>query len=238
MDALELAVRFADAVGIPRPTVLVASALDDERQILELMNQEGRSLSRRHDWEALTFETSFTTVATESQGALSSLLGGSRTLRRVINETIWDRTTQLPVPGPVSPRSWQAYKASLAAGPFPSYRVRGGNLLFNPAPSAGHTCYFEYVTDCWLTDSGGSTYRTNIAADTDVFLLDDEIMLAGLEWRWLRKKGLSYAEEFATYEGMVAEAMGSDATKPIVRMDGDGNRFRPGVLVPIGGWPL
>jgi hypothetical protein len=123
-------------------------------------------------------------------------------------------------------------------GPWPHYRIRGGALLINPVPTAGHSYYFEYVSNCWLTETTGATYRRNIAADDDVFLLDDEIILAGLEWRWLRKKGLSYAEEFASYEALVAAAIAADGTRRTLRLDCETNGFRPGVMVPSGGWPL
>ena len=87
-----------------------------------------------------------------------------------------------------------------------------------PAPTAGQTVALEYVSNCWLTDSTGATYRTGFAADTDVVLLDPEIMRVGLEWRWLQRKGFEYAESFASYERMVADAMARDGTKPTIIM--------------------
>jgi hypothetical protein len=63
-------------------------------------------------------------------------------------------------------------------------------------------------------------------------------MLAGLEWRWLRKKGLSYAEEFASYEQLVAQAIGRDGTKATLSMDAEPKKVRPGTFVPVGSWNL
>ncbi len=238
MNALELAQRFANAVGTPGPSVLYGSSNDDDLQILELLNQEGRSLSTRHDWKALMQEASWTSVATESQGTVASIIGATQSLRRIVNETIWNRSTREPVYGPENPQAWQARKALTYIGPWPHYRIRGGELLLNPVPTAGESYYFEYVSNCWCTNAAGSTYRRNIAADDDVFLLDDEIMLAGLEWRWLRKKGLSYAEEFASYEALVAAAIAADGTRRALPMDSCTRGFQPGVMVPSGGWPL
>jgi hypothetical protein len=237
VNVLEVIQRCAKAVGIPVPSVAVAATDDTTVQLVELLNQEGRALSARHNWQALTYETSFTTVATESQGSLSTLIG-SQTLRAIINDTIWNRTTGLPVFGPVAPKIWQGYKALNLTGPYPEYRIRGNTLRFYPTPTAGQTCYFEYISKSWCTDSTGATYRTNVAADTDLLLLDDEVMVAGLEWRWLRKKGLSYAEEFASYEQMVSQAINRDGTKATLSMDCEPRRMRPGTFVPIGSWNL
>jgi hypothetical protein len=51
-------------------------------------------------------------------------------------------------------------------------------------------------------------------------LLDEEIMRIGLEWRWLQRKGFEYAESFASYERLVADAMARDGTKPVLDLGG------------------
>jgi hypothetical protein len=238
VNALELIQRVTDALGIPQPLAVVGVQQDHERQLLELLNQEGRALSVRFDWQALQNEATFTTVATESQGTLASIIGATQVLRKVVNETIWDRTQGLAICGPVSRRDWQARLATTSTGPYSEYRIRGGELLFNPAPTAGNSCYFEYVSACWCTDTTGATFRRNIANDTDEVLLNDELMCAGLEWRWLRKKGLSYAEEFANYEALYAQLTTNDATSPRLSMDGEARRRTAGVIVPVGDWSL
>lgn len=203
-----------------------------------MLNQEGRALSRRTDWQALNYEASFTTVATESQGTLTSIIGATQQLRRIVNETIWNRTTQQPVYGPLSKKVWQAEKALALTGPYPQYRIRGNAILFYPVPTAGQSCFFEYVSKAWCTDVTGVTFRVNVSVDTDLVLLDDELMLAGLDWRWRRAKGLSYAEEFASYEAQVSSAIGHDGTKQTLHMDGGRERAMPGIFVPVGNWPL
>lgn len=238
MNALEIIQRTTDALSIPQPSAVVGVAQNHERQLLELLNQEGRALSMRYDWKALTFEGSFTTLATESQGTLASIIGATQELRKIVNDTIWDRTAGIQIVGPVSRQNWQTMKAIPTAGPYSEYRIRGGEFLLNPAPTAGHSAYFEYISRCWCTDSDGTTYRRNIVSDTDEVLLDDEAMCAGLEWRWLRKKGLSYAEEFANYEAIVAELMNSDGTKPRLTMDGEPSVRTAGIVVPVGSWNL
>lgn len=238
MTFLEAIQRFCKAVGISSPSAAVASTSASVLQIVELANQEGRALSRRGDWQELTFECTFTTVATESQGTLASIIGGTQTLRKIVNETIWNRTTQQPVYGPLSKKVWQARKALTATGPFSEYRIRENTLRMYPVPTAGQTCYFEYVSACWIQATGGGAFKVNASVDTDVILLNEELFMAGLEWRWLRKKGLSYAEEFQSYESLVRYELGVNATKATHQMDGGGNMTRPGVYVPSGTWNL
>lgn len=238
MNVLEIVQRFTNAVGLPEPNVAVANQSDDVIQIVELLNQEGRELSRRADWQEITFEQTFTTVAAASQGLLSSIITNGHQVRKIVNETIFNRTTKLPVYGPISRREWQARQALSLTGPVSQYRIRGNYLLFNPAPASGDTCAFEFVSKCWCSNAAATSFYTNVQADTDLVLLDDEIMLAGIEWRWLRKKGLSYAEEFASYEAMVKKAKGDNGSKRTLNMADDSLDYRPAIVIPIGSWDL
>ena len=87
MNVLEVIQRATNALGIPEPTTAVANTQDAVVQLVELLNQEGRSLSSRHDWQNLTYEVSFTTAATESQGTLASIIGATQELRKIPPQT-------------------------------------------------------------------------------------------------------------------------------------------------------
>ncbi len=236
MNALGIIQSMSRVVGIPVPSTAVASQSEDVQQLVELLNQEGRALSRRYAWQALTRQASFTTVATEVQGTLTAICG-TQYVRNIKNDIIWNRSTQLPVCGPSLAQNWQARKALSLTGPYSDYRIRGDSLLFDPAPTAGQTCYLEFISSAWCQSAGG-TLQVALGADSDTMILSDELLLAGLEWRYLRKKGLSYAEEFAEYEYQVKDAIGNDGTKTTIRMDDDPRYRGPGVFVPIGSWNI
>lgn len=220
MNLLAIVQAACAELTLPVPGAVVGSTDANAVLMLALANAEGRDLARRYPWQALTYEATFTTAAAESQGTLASIIGGTQELRYIVNDTIWNRDTGEPVLGPRPGRIWQGYKALTFAGPVYEYRIRGNELLFIPAPTAGQTCAFEYVSRHWCTDSSGATYRSAFAADTDLCLVDDELVLMGLVWRWRKAKGFDYAEEHMTYERQVADAMARDGTKPVLDMGG------------------
>jgi hypothetical protein len=237
MNALELIREACSIVGISRPNSVTGSADTGVRQLLGLLNKEGRDLSARYAWQSLIREAHHTTVAAEDQGSITSIIVAANAYRYIVNETMWNRSRREPVRGPNSSLHWQALKTLDLSGPYTEYRIRGDHLLFTPVPAAGEDVYFEYVTKNWCTSADGEQQRAAISNDEDVFLLSDEIMLVGVEWRWRKAKGLAYSEDFATYERLVADAMARDATKRRIDMTCAKPAQRTLAVSP-GSWPL
>lgn len=234
MSMLTLIQRFTRRTNLNVPNTVYGSSDKQVRQILALLEEEGNDLSSRGDWEALTREATHTTLAVEDQGAMATI--ASNGFRYIKNNTIWDRTLSEPVYGGVSGQDWQAIKAMNITGPRYQFRIRGGKLLSSPAPTAGHTWAFEYISYNWITDSTGATYKQFFTADSDLMLLPEELLLMGLRWRWKKEEGLDYAEDFRTYELQVKDALSRDGAKRALNMGGDGEGKQPRVFIPAGSW--
>jgi len=235
MTILSMAQQACRRIGLASPSALLSSTDDTYVQLVALANEEGEELAERFAWKALIKEATFTTVAAASQGAMTTLAGTD--FKYIINDTIWNRTTRRPVFGPLAPRDWQALQAAPVTGPYHQFRIRIGNLYFNPTPSAGDSCAFEYLSKNWCQSSGG-TGQSAWAADTDTGVLDEQLMTAGLIWRWKQVKGLDYAEDYAKYERRVADTMGRDGSRGVLDMAGGITDYRPGLFVPQGNWSL
>ncbi len=235
MTVLSIAQQFCRRTGLPQPSSVLGSSDAQVLQIAALIEEEGNDLAARGAWEGLTFEAVHTTLALEDQGTIESIAPG---YRYVANQTIWDRTDRLPIIGPMDGTEWQSLKGLSNTGPRYMYRIRGGKLLSNPAPVAGNTWAFEYVSKYWILGADGVSYRNYFTLDTDTVLLPEELILMGIRWRWLREKGLDYAELFRTYEMQVKDAMGRDGTKPVINMGQHRTGPRPGVWIPSGSWTL
>lgn len=218
--------------NIPVSTTVFASLDSTTTQLLRLLEEEGNDLAMRGDWNVLTLEATHTTVASMSQGAITTIAPTS--YRKILNDTIWDRSGLLPI-YPVDSVEWQAIQAVVPAGISPyRYRLRGGLLLATPTPPAGLTWAFEYVSKAWI-QKVDLTKVQYFAADTDVGLLPEDLLQMGLRWRYMREKGLEYAELFATYEKQVAYYLGTE--KPRGRLNAANCSLRtPGIYVPSGNW--
>lgn len=235
MSMLTLIQSFCRRTNISVPNTVLGSTDPLVLQVLALLEEEGQDLATRGDWQVLTKEATHTTLAAEDQGALTSIAGSD--FSHIVQGTLWDRTGQDPIEI-VDPTDWQQIKATLSAAAYPYARIRGGNLLVTPAPSAGDTYAFEYISNSWISNAAGDTYYSEFNADTDLVLLPEKIIKMGLRWRWKKEKGFDYDEDFRTYEMMVSKALGSDGLKRNLNM-GDGARTRgPRVVTPDGSWSL
>ena len=221
-------------IGITAPSSVSSSSDPQIVQLMAIASEEGQDLSSRYPWVGLQNESTFATVATESQGAILTLAGAS--FRYILNDIMWDRTLLRPVFGPLMPQDWQALKARNVTGPFTQFRIRGLNVIFIPVPVAGNTIAFEWITKNWATGVGGAA--ATWALDADTGLIPEEIMTQGIIWRWQAAKGLEYAENYNKYERLVADQMARDGGKARLNLGGSMSGFPAGVLVPIGSWDL
>jgi len=233
---LEVVQTFAGRQGIDSPATVYGSTDVQVLQIMGLLNEGLLDLVQRGPWERLTFEASWTTTATESQGALTTL--ASKGFGFMLPSTFWDRTERLPLLGSATAMEWQALKGVAVQGPRYTFRVRGGELLSIPAPPAGHTWVFEYVGSKPILDADGVTYRESFSADDDDILLPTPVVLADLRWRWKKEKGLVYDEDFNTAERMIVNALGRSTGPRDLQMDGRSFDPKPGIFIPAGNWPL
>lgn len=219
--------------GVSRPSVVIASTDQNVKTLLRLANVEGRDLAQRHPWQVLNNTATHTTVATQSQGTIASIAGTD--FDYIIPETMWNRTQQRMVDGPIPPQERQLLLARTQAGPYSQWWISGGTLNFYPAPAASQTVAFEWQSKNWCESSVG-TGQSAWAADNDVGVLDETIMTQGIIWRFLKTKGLDYAEDFRTYEMWVANAIGRDGGRRT--LNAGSPRPARGLAVPDGSWSV
>lgn len=237
MSLLTIVQKFCRRTQLPVPTTVTGSTDDQVLQVWGLLEEEGEDLAKRGAWQSLTFEASFTTVAAQDQGAITSI--ATNGFDYIKNQTFWDRTNRWIVIGPIEAPEWQSMLAWNISGPRSSFRIVRDHLYIYPAPSAGLDMRFEYVSKNWILDSAGVTYKDSFTADDDNPLLLERLLLMGLRWRWKKEKGLAYQEDFMTYEKQVRDALSRDAGKPVLKMDNAySQRPVPGVFVPQGSWNL
>jgi hypothetical protein len=205
MTCLSLIQDAAVRLGLEPPAAAAASDDRTARLLFRLANQELRELARRHDWQVLTVERTFTSLAVEQTGMLPSDYD-----RLVYAADIWDRSRNLKFAGPTPSRVWQDLQTNLTGGIVGWWRILGGELNIFPAQEAGNTLAFEYITKNRAVSSA-AVAREVFEEDTDEALLDEDLIADGVVWRFgASTKSFDYAEALATYERNLEKACSRD----------------------------
>lgn len=192
------------------PTSALSSQDPQVMQFLALLNEEGQTLAEMTNWQALTAQASFVTVATEIQGQLSTVAPGCKF---IVNDTIWNQSLRMPVFGPLSPQNWAQQKAMFYQGPWNQFRIFDDAIHFVPLPAVGQTCTFEYSSKYW-TASQSDEFQT----DADTALLDEQVVVMGLIWRFKQAKGLDFTADLQKYQRRVADLIARETPKPILSL--------------------
>lgn len=228
MTFLTLAQDAADECGVGRPAMIYAGTDATARRLRVLAQREGRSLAKLN-WPVLRKEKTFTSLAQETQTAAVA-----SDLSRFVDRTFWNRTATRPFAGPLTPQEWQDLKARTGAGMTDSFTYRGGNILMQPTPTAGHTCAYEYYSTNWC-QSSGAVAQSAWAADTDTGILSEDLMSRGLVWRFKKASGMAWENDLADYVAEVRTTLAQSG--PAAQFDMAGETWTgPGLFVPPQDW--
>lgn len=237
MSLLTIVQGACQVVGIPSPTAVIGNADTNVAQMLALVNLEGVQLAREKNWQELAVLSTWTTVATEDQGAVTTVIGAD--FDRFAPGTIWDRSLIRPLPGPRSPQGWAQDKAFIAAGPFYSFRIYGSpaHVYIFPIPTAGNTLSWEYQSKYWCTKADGSGAKAAFSIDTDIARIDETLIELGLIVRYKGAKGLRFDVDLIKYQDCREERFATDGGNPkTLRINGGINNM-PWPVIPDGNWP-
>lgn len=205
MTLLSVVTEVCGRLALTQPLTVVGSTDAQVIQLYTLANVAGRDLAQSYDWQAITEEQTFVTVAATQQPAAFPA-----DFDHFIANSAFNRTSRRPVNGPLTSAQWQALQANPQLNTvYLMYNERQGSFNFSPAPPAGQTIAYAYVSKNWAK-SATSIPQASFLADTDTSYLDETLIADSLVWRFLRAKGFSYAEEMATFEQNMEQQQARD----------------------------
>jgi len=236
MSLLTTIQSVAEDLAIPVPVSVVGNTDPQIIQLLQIAQREGRDLASRFPWSKMVLQNTFTIAAAQDQGAMNSDVVAAGDFDYIIPETFWNQATTLPIRGPLSWGEWESLQAIPVTGPLPWYLIRAGHLYLTPTPAiATQTGSFEYKSTSWC-ETSGATGLSAWANDDDVGRLDENLMALGITWRWLKRKGMDYGEDFQTYEKRVLDAYARDGGRKVLNSTGSRYGARPVIGIPYGSW--
>ena len=216
---LEIATEAAWELGCTVPETLFPSYDEGEntpQRLRRAIIRTAQFLASTWDWQALRREQTWTTVNSTVQVGMVP-----DDFLRFVNDTFWDRTSKFKLRGPVSPDEWQQAVSWSVGAVVPWFCVRGGEIQTYPAPKAGYTYTFEYVTNAIGKDTAGNQLR-RFASDSDVTWWDDELMIQGTIAAYREMLRLDSAQDRMAFERLMADRIKQDGARRKINMGGRG----------------
>lgn len=179
-----------------------------------LLKSAGRDLVRSFAWSHLHVTHTFSTSAGVT------LYDAPAGFLRIVDQTQWNRSTQLPLGGPISPQGWQLFKAQAAGGVVDLYfRMRGAVLEVHPEPTSAVDVAYEYVTGYWVAaDSGLVPAADEPTASTNYCLFDSHLLTRKVMLMWLQRRGFDSTAAQDAYDTAYAMATGADGAAPVLSL--------------------
>jgi hypothetical protein len=235
MSVLTVIQRHCQLHALAIPTSVVSSTDTQVVQLLAVLQEALDQMVLESKFQVRTLECLHTLTAAEDQGSIATIAGNGYQAANF--ETFFDRTMKRPLYGPLNDTEWQEIKALPNPGPFYKFRIRGGNLLINPTPTAPLSqIAFEFMSSWAITSSAG-TPKQLITDDGDGFAFPETMVRQWLKFMWKHTKGLPYqADEKKAYD-LLNNYIATDKVKRRINVAyPDETTIKPGVFVPTGNW--
>jgi hypothetical protein len=233
LNVVQIAAQTFGELGLPQPSQVVGANDSNGPQILALLNRSGNEIANYEGgWPELRGEQLITLIPNQEAYAFPADILYYKT-------GSWDRTSHWRTYGPLSAGEWQAVKSSVGVfGPRIRFRLMDGQIHFDPLPSTTDIIAFEYISKNWCQSAGG-TPQSAFAADTDVPIITDDLLVLGLKWRILAARGFNYSEEKALYEEALSRRKAQLEASDTLNLAQRGPRIGPSSLMgPLVGGVL
>lgn len=182
-------------------------------QLCALLKPTGRQLLKSHAWSHLQRQGTFNTTASDADYDLATVCTD---FGRFIDETMWNRTQQVSVPGSLSPQQWQQTKAWTGAGIYKTMRLWGEAFHLDPTPTAIEAIYFEYVSRNW----GAASFAKEVpSAAADVVQFDPHLFTRCLKLRFKTDKGFATQSDLDDFAEALEMAKGQDGAAPALSLN-------------------
>lgn len=211
--------------GQTAPATVIGNPDTGVVQRLALLQDVGDELAERVTWQRLNIPATIVGDGVATLFPLPADWGG-------MSEGLQIQSTAYPLLrliGPVTNEVMANFKAFPARPIQPIWRIIQNNFEFFPTPANTEIYRYNYYSTLWIKSAAGVAQAAWLA-DTDVSLIDEKTLVSGLEWRWLKSKGLDYSEEFRRFEMRISRAEGRDDDAREIAMSS--RRF-----VGEGTWP-
>lgn len=195
MNILQIAKSAANMCAVQEPTTLVNPTTQNDQLFASVVQSTLDSLMRSCDWQTLEREAVLYTNDGQKNYALDSI---APDIYSIISGSLWDKGSMRSVIGGMTQESWRQHKQYHIPVVDIYFKIQNNQIMFLKNPGCLEI-RFGYRSNAVVVDQKTAEPKTSITKDTDVPVFDEYLVKLGIIWRWLKRSGMDYAEEYDEY---------------------------------------
>lgn len=233
MSVLTVIQDAAALCGFARPNTVMGSNDGTTALFAALLQQEVDELRDYARWRSLKVQAELTGTGTDAFYVLPPDFDRFADGQVFFLSQLWGQYL-----GQVTSEEFTAIRArgSDFGYRFPVWRLFGNMIEFSSPIQAGDKLSFEYQSDLAVSSADYSERKVRWTADSDIFLLPEQVLTLGLVWRFKNAKKLDYGEDFRSYQMRRDAYAFKDAPRQPISGRSHRSKFRDTQLAYP--WPL
>ena len=203
---LQICQEVADMTATQRPDDLFDKNIHHNAVFLSVANNELDSLMRYGDWQVLFKEGRFKTIKGKSFYLFDEIAPDFYALT---HNTIYLKDKAEKMVGALNAEDWMRKKyVRCGCDLNMAFRVENNGFRFLRDVPDNMTVVFMYRSNGVCVDEKTFEQKPFITKNSDIPIFDQYIVKLGLTWRWLKRNGMDYEEEYNEYQHQLKKKFG------------------------------
>ena len=204
-NVLSICQEAADMTAAQRPDDLFDQGVQHNAIFLAVLKSELDSLMRHGNWQSLIKEGAFYTIQGKAFYSFDEVAGDFYAL---VHNTIYIKDLKEKIIGALTAEEWMYEKYIRSGGVDICFKIENNGIRFLNQPPAGLKVVFMYRSNAVCVDAKTLEPKSVVTKNTDVPIFDAYLVKLGVIWRFLKRNGMDYEEEYNEYQKEIKKRFG------------------------------
>lgn len=202
---LNICQEVADIVATQRPDDLFETNFQNNAIFLSLAKNELDSLMRYGNWQSLIKEGELVTVKKKRFYPFEAIVPDFYSL---INDTIYVKDQSEKIIGSLTPQEMMKKKYFEKSDSNICFQIESNGFHFLKPPADFVKIVFAYRSNALCVDAKTYEQKSALTQNSDIPIFDGYLVKLGITWRWLKRNGMDYAQEYLDYQKELKKKFG------------------------------